>query len=281
VPRTYFSGQEPPGPDKAASVERILRTLAFWDPKLAYCQGLNFLAAFALESSRWKHVSEDLGGQACSQSNIIVVASSGTIETDAFWLVACLMRDYGARNLFLDKTPLLKLYGFCLRRLVEKRMPELHVFLSGLEQVLGYKWFGTLFTTVLPPVVTARAWDLMLREGLHTLLFVAVGLCSMLEPSLLAAEAEGLEAYEVIGDLQRRLPRDIEALLPKGWAQQNGVTAGEAAGIRLLEATERVWGGGVDDLEELLLEWRSIHPSDAADLDPEFSFQRGKRWRNL
>eukprot|EP00930_Biecheleria_cincta_P097554 TRINITY_DN89257_c0_g1_i1.p1 TRINITY_DN89257_c0_g1~~TRINITY_DN89257_c0_g1_i1.p1 ORF type:complete len:383 (-),score=62.16 TRINITY_DN89257_c0_g1_i1:263-1411(-) len=270
VPRTMFAGQHLTAAE-TESLERILRCIALWDAELAYCQGLNFIASFALRSATERAASNEVGASSGSQPSQL----SGSVEEDTFWLLCCVLRDYGARELFLDRTPLLKLYSFCLARLIEQQLPELQRILSGLEEVLGYKWFGTMFVTLLPPNVVAQIWNLMLAEGLPALIASAMGLCLLLTDVLRKGQQEGEEAMAVIGELQRQLPSDISPLLPLGWTSpsRNTEEAHAEAGKRLLEAAGK-FKCGTEELEALLAQWRIERPGESADLSDVFSFRQ-------
>lgn len=277
VPRTMLAGQHLTEAEKE-SLGRILRCIALWDTELAYCQGLNFIAYFALRSAAEHASLNDMGTSSSSQPSQL----SGSVEEDTFWVLCCVLRDYGARELFLNHTPLLRLYSFCLARLIKQQLPEVHSILAGLEEVLGYKWFGTLFVTLLPSGLTAQIWNLILTEGLHVIIASALGLCSLMTDALRKGQQEGDEAMAVIGDLQRQLPLDISPLLPPGWTSTNG-NADEAeaeAGKRLLEAAGK-FQCGTEDLEALLAQWRSEQPGDSADLCDGFSFQKAKAVHNI
>jgi len=281
VPRTLLEGQPAPGPEDQEALARLLRALACWDPELAYCQGMNYVVRFAFLSSDMPHsVDEDVDkdGTAdiagCVSEN---AGPAGGTEAEAFWLVACLLGRYGARGLFLERTPLLKLYSFCLSRLLEQRLPEVHSSLDGLDAVLGFKWFGTLFTTLLPYEMAAQAWGLIFRDGLTALLCLALGLCSLLAPALHAAQQEGQDATEFIGQLQRQLPRGAGTLLPPDGNEGGGAphrhrrAAARVAGRQLLRAAE-AQPCSAADLEPLLQAWRHERPGDAADLGEAFTF---------
>jgi len=165
---------------------------------------------------------------------------------------------------------LLKLYSFCLSRLLAERLPEVHGLLEGLDAVLGYKWFGTLFTTVLPVEVAARIWDMVFRDGLPALLRCALGLCSLLGPTLREARHDGEDAIEVMGRLQRQLQTDVTPLLPGGAGGAHGNTA-RLVGERLQgEAQNHAFE--LDELEALLEVWRLEDPQSAKDLGDSFSF---------
>lgn len=194
--------------------------------------------------------------------------------------MACLMQQYDARGFFLHGTPLLKLYGFCLSRLLERHIPELHQSLEGLDEVLGFKWFGTLFTTVLPFEVALRAWDLLFHDGLLALLRLALGVCALLAPALLAAEGEGEELVDRLGRLQRELPADAAPLLrpPRRGGEGLPAAAGEPAapadggraaarlaGNRLVAAAES-FRLRPEEFEGLLVAWKRERPEEAADL---------------
>jgi len=279
VPRTFFASWPARGAQETDALARLLRALVLWDPEVAYCQGMNYVVFFALRTAA-------LG---CSDGDRAVgldlrnayATVSDEQETSAFSLVTCLMQHYGARALFLDRTPLLKLYSFCFARLMERRLPSVQRSLEGLDGVLGFKWFGTLFTTILPPQAVMRVWDVLFRDGLPALLCVALALCSLVAPALEDAVRQGEEAAEVMGQLQRQLPVDTTPLLPTDWASSApdgepealAAIKADAAGERLVDATER-YLCSADELDALLAAWRREHPSDAVDLGEAFSFRR-------
>lgn len=278
IPRTFFIGQPPLETWEAESLTRILRALAFWDQDLAYCQGLNYISAFVLRAAS---VAESGGGVGATLNDVATRCK----EEEAFWLVACLMRQYRARGFFLDQTPLLKLYGFCVGKLLQRHLPALHTMLQGLEEVLCYKWLGTLFTTVLPPEVALRAWDVVFHHGLVALFRLALGLFLLLAPALLVAESNGEEAVEALGPLQRQLATDPAPLLqPLGPEStlsgsvafidallvQDG-TAQDIAGRRWIAASES-FKFNHDEFEVILLAFRRERWQEAAGLDGAFSF---------
>lgn len=273
VQRTFFPGRAPPGSGEVEALGRMLRALAIWDPQVAYCQGMNFLAAFALASA-----GQASCGAADPQGHSTGSPSpSDSPEEDAFWLAACLIEQYGARGFFSVNTPLLKLYGFCLSRLLEQRLPEFYKALGGLDTVLGFKWFGTVFTTVLPLEAAVCAWDLLIRDGLSMLLSVALGLCSLVAPAFAAGLKEGADAPEMLGLLQRQLPLDSGLLLPPGWAPAKGHEASQRA-QKARKARECFFAAAeahrctLGELDALLRAWQQEQPHEAAELGGSFSW---------
>lgn len=269
VPRTFFFGRPRPRLEESQALERMLFALALWDPGLAYCQGMNFLACFALLAAGW-------GAPGCAQAEASGEVSGAVTALDeerAFWLVACLMRDYGARELFLDRTPLLKCYSFCFATLLKRQLPGLYSFLKGgMADVIGFKWFGTLMTTLLPLETAACAWDVLVRDGLDALLPLALGICSLVEPQLLAKAKAGVEPEEGFGKVEKRLPQE-PALLLEGCEEGAEREVGARAAERLVRTAER-FTCGPKELETLLDAWRRECPTEAADLNPDFSFLR-------
>merc|ERR1712187_984618 len=106
------------------------------------------------------------------------------------------------------------------------------------------KWFGTMFTTVVPHTVVLRVWDAVFHSGLLALFRIALGVFLLIAPELLEAEKEGKEAVETIGPLQRLMAVDPTPLLqPLGSNCSSLVLAGPVDAV----LTSHVWQNGSED----------------------------------
>ncbi|CAK0877309.1 unnamed protein product, partial [Prorocentrum cordatum] len=153
-------------------------------------------------------------------------------------------------------------------------MPQLGALGEQLCTVLGFKWFGTLFTTGLPAEVAVVAWGLIVRDGLAALLPLALGVCALaLEPRLqpAALEAADEDPEDALGRVQRQLPADAALLLPPDAAALPPAAAAAQAAGRVARAAER-FACTPEVLEGLLEGYRRRHPEEASELGADFSF---------
>lgn len=173
VPRTFPNSPWIQGEDGQASLRRVLLAFAHHNPRVGYCQGMNFVAAMLL----------------------IVL---GHDEEAAFWVLTSLIDDNDAGILYKDMYAR-DLTGChvemrSLRELVETKLPRLAAHLTALRcdmSILATDWFLCLYSTSLPSETVVRVWDSLLHEGPKVLFRVALALLKMHEPSLLATDNPG------------------------------------------------------------------------------------------
>jgi hypothetical protein len=87
-----------------AQLKNILRTYAFFNSEIKYCQGMNFLAGFLLMFYK--------------DEELTFKAFSGFIA------------NFGMDELFREGLPLLKLYFYKLDRLISMYLPDLYTHLK-------------------------------------------------------------------------------------------------------------------------------------------------------
>lgn len=85
---------------KQATLKNILRTYAFYNSEIKYCQGMNFLAGFLLMFFK--------------DEKLAFKAFSGLIDK------------FGMNELFKEDLPLLKLFFYKLDRLISMYLPDLY-----------------------------------------------------------------------------------------------------------------------------------------------------------
>lgn len=219
--------------ERKQQLASVLRVFACVFPKVGYCQGMNFVAGFILLSSPPGNSSPD----------------------NAFFMLVEIMSKYGASLLFCDGLPLLKLYTYQFRLLLERLFPDVHKHLLAeniTPELYATKWFLTAFTQPLPFEVTARLWDLIVCDGLQSLVHIALATIKLLRSRLLQQSADGLMEL-----LSLRGPTGLP-------------TAGSIVGAALgLKRKKTFYGsGGVDArLEKLRCQWARENPFDAEELE--------------
>jgi len=107
-------------------LKSVLKTYAYYNPEIEYCQGMNFIAGLLLM------VFKD--------------------ETTAFKALQELVDKFQMAELFNVELPKLKLYFYQLDRLVNIVLPEVHAHLREEQINSSYfasAWFITIFTNSL------------------------------------------------------------------------------------------------------------------------------------
>jgi hypothetical protein len=119
-------------------------------------------------------------------------------ELEAFSLLHKLMYGYDARSLYLPEMNglLLKLYQF--DRLVEDLLPNLynHFQRQGIRSSMyATQWFLTFFAYKFPLEFVLRIFDLIITEGIESILKFAVALVQKNEERLLALKFDDLLSF--------------------------------------------------------------------------------------
>lgn len=156
--------------DQRNRLERVLLAYTALDPELGYCQGMNFVAG------------------------LLLVASDGD-EEEAFWMLACLMKESGLRGFYARGFPLLQKYCQAFDVMLEMESPELRSHLVRLEVDVGlflHPWLLTLFAGTLPLPATLTLCDAIVARGLEACLPLALGLLLSQQELLLELNFEEL-----------------------------------------------------------------------------------------
>jgi len=217
------------GEERKRQLADILQAFACLFPTVGYCQGMNFVAGFILLNS---------------QSNS---------SEDAFFMLIQVMAKYEASLLFCDGLPLLKLYTFQFRALLEHLFPDVHRHFAREDitpELYVTKWFLTVFSQPLPFATAARLWDLIICDGLQALVHIALATIKLLRAKLLRQPTEGI----------------MELLSLKG---DTGLPSGSSivrVALRLKKTSP--CGPGIDSrLMKLRLAWARECPREAAELE--------------
>jgi hypothetical protein len=150
-----------------STLYNVLRTYANCDKEVAYCQGMNFIAAF-----------------------LLIISDFNEVETHCMMMFLFMFNktNLGIRGFFMNNFPLLGLYTYQFNHLLEKHFPALKYHFNELEipnEMWISKWLQTLFTICLPLDVLIRLWDCIFAKGLDFLFNFSIALIRVFEPHLL------------------------------------------------------------------------------------------------
>ncbi|XP_068687226.1 growth hormone-regulated TBC protein 1-A-like [Montipora capricornis] len=150
--------------DLRPALFNVLVAYATHNPRIGYCQGLNYIAGLMLLIVRKEEV--------------------------AFWLleviVGKLLPDYYAKDMLG-----LKAEQETLREVVRVKIPDLfdHIEKIGVSYtIFSTKWFICLYIDVLPVETVLRIWDCLFYEGSKVILRVALTLMNLQKEKLMACQ---------------------------------------------------------------------------------------------
>jgi len=145
-----------------AQLRNVLRAYACYNPRIRYCQGLNFVAAL-----------------------LLVVFKD---DERAFWAMACAIERLGAESYYTEGMTLLRGDMQVLSSLMSQKCSKVfRIFRENEIQLTSIcsEWFITWFAKCLPVQTTLRVWDTLFLEGFKVLFRVALGIFKLAEAEVL------------------------------------------------------------------------------------------------
>lgn len=147
---------------------RIIKSYSLFDPDVGYTQGMAF---------------------------ITVPLLINLTEQETFCLLVQLMKDYGMRQFFLTDMPGLHLRLYQFDRILEDTVPDVHIHLArqGVRSSMyASQWFLTLFAYKFPLPMVLRILDIIIAEGIESLLRFAVALMKRNASNILNLEFDAV-----------------------------------------------------------------------------------------
>ncbi|KAK4244502.1 hypothetical protein C7999DRAFT_17253 [Corynascus novoguineensis] len=219
--------QPPPEPEIITSLRRVLHAFALYNPRIGYCQSLNFLAGLLL----------------------LFVET----EEQAFWLLNVITRVYlpGTHEMSLEGS---KVDLGVLMIALKDSMPSVWKQIGGDELEAGKKhkgrrgqkfghggnsgsisdpnrlpaitlcmtaWFMSCFIGTLPIETVLRVWDVFFYEGSRTLFRIALTIFKLGEREIKAVK-DPMEMFGVVQTFPRRMV-DCNMLLETCYKRRNGI----------------------------------------------------------
>ncbi|EGG18758.1 hypothetical protein DFA_02497 [Cavenderia fasciculata] len=159
-------------------LSNVLVAYSWRNPKLGYCQCMNFIAGF-----------------------LLIFMS----EHEAYWTLVSIIEDILPPEYFSSTMIDLSVdVRFVFDELLLKKLPRLHKHFSkhnlSLPLIIS-KWFLCLMATATPTETTFRIWDVFFSEGSKVLFRIAIALFKMNEEKLLTC----LD-YNTLYNLIRKIP---------------------------------------------------------------------------
>eukprot|EP01024_Parvocaulis_polyphysoides_P016048 TRINITY_DN1710_c0_g1_i3.p1 TRINITY_DN1710_c0_g1~~TRINITY_DN1710_c0_g1_i3.p1 ORF type:complete len:362 (-),score=35.86 TRINITY_DN1710_c0_g1_i3:260-1345(-) len=146
---------------------RVLVAYSVHNPKIGYCQGMNYVAAFLL---------------------VAMVENGQRNDEKCFWMMATIIEDLLYPDMYSNSLKGAHVEMRSLMTLVQMKLPKLGRHLNMMQcdmSLIATDWFICLFITSLPSETTARVWDAFFNEGPKVLFRVALAILKIFEPDLI------------------------------------------------------------------------------------------------
>jgi hypothetical protein len=153
------------------ALKRILEKFAFKNPKVGYCQGMNFLVGFFL-------------------------LVSGGREAEVFAFLETIYKKFQLSEVFQEDMTGLKRHLWIFDKIFEQKLNKLYWHFREqdvLEDLWLLKWFLTMFTVSFPVNVVVFMWDLIVLEGFESVYKIALAVLKTSEEKLLK-----MNTYQVV-----------------------------------------------------------------------------------
>jgi len=191
---------------------RVLQAVAAANPKIGYCQGMNFVCGGLILGRLPVAITGGIpnsGGTSGQQQQqqqqqqqrpqqILDEKARLQAECDCFTFLLSLMNK-GSKlpmlGLWQAGVPKMKLRVYQLDRLLRWTLPKLHTHFESIQlapEILVAQWFITIFSYTVPLSLTLRLWDSLFLGGWPAMYRVALALLSALEQQLLGLDLEGI-----------------------------------------------------------------------------------------
>ncbi|KAI5952233.1 GYP5 [Candida jiufengensis] len=156
---SFFTNLE--SADKANELFNVIKAYSLYDPDVGYTQGMIFIA---------------------------VPLIMNMDESECFCLLVMLMKEYQLRDLFCPEMKGLHLLLYEFDCLLAKYSPTLynHLVRSGIKSSMyASQWFLTFFAYKFPLDIVLRIYDIVITQGMESILKFAVNLMIQNEQQLI------------------------------------------------------------------------------------------------
>eukprot|EP00397_Hematodinium_sp_SG-2012_P004624 GEMP01004636.1.p1 GENE.GEMP01004636.1~~GEMP01004636.1.p1 ORF type:complete len:706 (+),score=118.36 GEMP01004636.1:205-2322(+) len=184
VPRTFPAHPKFQKEESRRCLQGVLRAISTANPKVGYCQGMNFVVAVFL-----LHLDFD--------------------EAQATWLVLAFMKNYSYDQLYSPGVPLLPLRTSQFSGLIKKHLLPVYAHLQSngfTVDIFSHQWMMTLFAYIVDPSFLADIWNVIFFVGWKAIFQAGLGIMSHLMADIL--EAKNLEEIShVVHSQKKRIER--------------------------------------------------------------------------
>ncbi|GBG27237.1 TBC1 domain family member 1 [Hondaea fermentalgiana] len=177
----------------------ILIALAVHEPRVGYCQGMNFVVAVMISvslgcDSRIPDAAEDLA----LASEGLSPEQQESAENKVFWLMVAFLNRFDMRELWRPGVPQLKLRIYQFDRLISSKLPLMHAHFREIglaPDFFASQWFLTLMSYNMSMTQLLRVWDVLIFDGWKTIFRVGIAVLQRCEKDILGMSLEQLSHF--------------------------------------------------------------------------------------
>jgi len=192
------------------SLRRTLQAFAIHNPKIGYCQSLNFLAGQLLLflSISSANIEEKAFHLLCVLTSEYLPGTHGIAlegaNVDIGVLMGLLQETMPALWAKMDDGPGAARKEATRARTVGKSMQVATMAAMPTISLATTAWFMSCFVSTLPVETCCRVWDSLFYEGSKTLFRVALGIFRLGEPEI-RRMSDPMEVFQLVQTLPRKL----------------------------------------------------------------------------
>jgi hypothetical protein len=252
----YTPADEPP---IISSLRRVLRAFALYNPRIGYCQSLNFLAGLLLlfldneEKAFWLlnvitrvylPGTHDMSLEGSKVDLGVLIAALKDALPQVWKMIAAEEADTTAPSSAAKRTKSKRTKDVAGD---PNRLPPITVCMTA--------WFMSCFVGTLPIETVLRVWDVFFYEGSRTLFRIALTIFKLGE-SEITGLSDPMEMFGVVQQLPRRM-LDSNALMEACYKRRNGIGHLSQESVEEKRRERR----------DIIHKWKAEHETDANNRD--------------
>ena len=187
------------------ALRRVLQAFAVENPSIGYCQSLHYLAGMMLLFIKDEEKTFHLLNILCN-THMPGVHNKRLDNIDVGVLMSCIQDSLPQVWSKIDD-----MNAGARGYIATSKLPTISLTCTS--------WLMSCFVNNLPTESALRVWDCLFYEGSKTLFRIALALCKMGQPEILASES--LETLQVVQAIPRRA-LDINLLMESCYKRRNG-----------------------------------------------------------
>lgn len=177
----------------------VLLAIAVYEPKVGYCQGMNFVVAVMITVALGCETqSSDAAEDLALASDGIPAAEQEMLENKVFWLMIAFLNRFDMRELWRPGVPQLKLRIYQFDRLISSKLPSMHAHFRDIglaPDFFASQWFLTLMSYNMSMDQLVRVWDVLIFDGWKTIFRVGIAVLQSCEEQILNMSLEQLSHF--------------------------------------------------------------------------------------
>jgi len=159
----------------------VLVALAMYEPRVGYCQGMNFVAGVLIVVALGFETQRNPTEELALATNGLSPEKQKRFESHVFWIMVSFLQHFHMHELWRPGVPQLKLRIFQFEKLVSSKLPKLHAHFDSIglaPDFFASQWFLTLMSYNMDIEQLVRVWDVFMLDGWKTIFKTGIAILS-------------------------------------------------------------------------------------------------------